>query len=238
MRAVCSHGSQRCSALQIGHPRDGVRLRAVRLVIAMGLLAACRFGFDAVPRDDGAREDVPVVLQLEPDAASDGPAGCPNIAERCNSTDDDCDMQVDEGVCDTNCVMRSGGGYSFQICPTPRSWNVARAECESRGYVLARIDNATQNQLVYDEARLSTSATDAIWIGGSDLATEGSWTWTDGTVFWTGGTTVTYARWGQGEPSNNSNVEHCAHLFITGQRASEWNDGRCYVLRQYACRTP
>jgi hypothetical protein len=200
--------------------------------LVLTALAACgRVGFDAGPSRDGG-------LATELDAGADGPPGCPNVAERCNGIDDDCDAMVDEGVCDTDCATEQHGGVTYQFCPTPRSWGGARAECESRGLVLARIDSATQNQLVYDRARVLTSATDALWLGGTDVDMEGRWAWTDGTVFWDSGASFAYVNWGAGEPSNNDSVEHCMHMLLQGSRASRWNDGRCFVLRQYGCRSP
>ena len=67
------------------------------------------------------------------------------------------------------------------------------------------------------------------WLGGTDMAVEGTWIWADGLeagdVFWTGGpggSTTTFANWHAGEPNNSGN-EDFLHTNFFGPDGL-WND--------------
>ena len=77
-----------------------------------------------------------------------------------------------------------------------------------------------------------TSLSASGWLGGSDVAEEGTWRWMDGpeagTVFWTGGANgvaTGYANWKAGEPNDLGGVEHYARTEAGGG----WNDGRNFT---------
>ena len=125
------------------------------------------------------------------------------------------------------------------------SWSTARAVAldsrfgEAQGY-LATITSEEENDYLAEKVVSDT------WIGASDLATEGVWTWADGpetgTQFWQGdlnaGNAATtnygsvvpggYANWGGNEPNNNylTHGEDCAHMYgsASGGNAGYWND--------------
>ena len=57
------------------------------------------------------------------------------------------------------------------------------------------------------------------WIGATDAALEGAWYW-DGT-----GQSLTYTNWGQNQPDNNSDMEHCA--LLSYKNTLMWYDYDC-----------
>jgi len=73
------------------------------------LLGGCSCDDDAPARSDAGPADAAPPDADVPDAAPDaGAADCPGygqvpVPEQCNAFDDDCDGEVDEGVCDDPC---------------------------------------------------------------------------------------------------------------------------------------
>ena len=55
---------------------------------------------------------------------------------------------------------------------------------------------------------------DGIWIGATDEGNEGIWKWVDGS-------SVTYAKWGKGQPNNKGSAEHYAMIWTNDW---SWSD--------------
>ncbi len=71
-------------------------------------------------------------------------------------------------------------------------------------------------------------------MGGTDPATEGTWTWSNGEG-WSYDNTPSTAPWSGGEPNDASGSEDCAELLPHDQ----FNDLSCDTLRQLAlCEVP
>jgi hypothetical protein len=70
-----------------------------------------------------------------------------------------------------------------------------------------------------------------MWIGGNDMATEGTFLWEDGTAF---ADTPGAIQWGPGEPNDSSSQEDCVQLYKSD---SEWylNDVPCAVVHYSVC---
>lgn len=68
------------------------------------------------------------------------------------------------------------------------------------------------------------------WIGASDLAEEGTYTWTSTNKL------ITYAIWGNDEPNNRHGDEHCIELFHT-QDYWIWNDHVCEYEFYFICES-
>ncbi|CAC5391464.1 unnamed protein product [Mytilus coruscus] len=66
-----------------------------------------------------------------------------------------------------------------------------------------------------------------MWIGAHDIGHEGTWRW----IY--DNTTVNYANWGLGEPSNRDRNENCAEMWEAA--SYRWNDRVCTSVLQYIC---
>jgi len=84
------------------------------------------------------------------------------------------------------------------------SWAQAQAAAVGMGGYLANITSAAENTYVFTNVTQGAGA----WIGGSDAAQEGVWTWANGPesgqTFWTvGGSNGGYANWWGTEPNDS-----------------------------------
>jgi len=166
------------------------------LAIAVGLGAGCHaaididLGVDAPPGQDGSTVDSGTGTGI--DATPDA---APCTGGNANATDG------------TTCYEA--------FLSLPLSWADAEAVCETRGGRLARIDSSTENQLI-----ATLAGANRAWIGGTDLAVEGSFVWADGAP-------LAYTNWRTGEPNNgNGNFEEDCAL-IEGQNGGTWDDRPC-----------
>jgi Lectin C-type domain len=113
------------------------------------------------------------------------------------------------------------------------------------GGYLATVTSAEENQFLLN-LMTSSGPNQAGWLGGSDAATEGTWTWTGGaeagTVFWNGladgsAPAGQYQNWAVGEPNEfwlhlNPPVlanEDYLQMFPSGA----WNDIYATALQGY-----
>lgn len=91
----------------------------------------------------------------------------------------------------TSDVVNPANGHIYRLLP-PTSWAAAEAEAVSLGGHLATIRSASEQQWVWSTFG---SASDILWIGINDVATEGTFAWTSGEP-------VTYTDWGPNAPDN------------------------------------
>jgi VCBS repeat-containing protein len=105
----------------------------------------------------------------------------------------------------TPTALTSFGGHFYRYVPSAGiSWTSARAQASAMGGHLANISSAAENSFIQNSVKPAVAA----WIGASDAAQEGTWTWADGAeagqTFWLGnggGSAVTYANWWGTEPN-------------------------------------
>ncbi|HUS90208.1 MAG TPA: lectin-like protein, partial [Phycisphaerae bacterium] len=90
------------------------------------------------------------------------------------------------------------------------TWADAEAAAVARGGHLATINDAVENQWVWDRFH---SWRNELWIGLTDQAVEGTFEWISGEP-------VVYTNWAFGEPSNSGNEDY-VHLWGP---VGEWND--------------
>jgi len=112
----------------------------------------------------------------------------------------------------------------------------AEANAAAAGGYLATVTSAEENQFLFNLMTSSGFATGG-WLGGSDVANEGTWIWTGGaetgTVFWNGlsdgsAPANQYTNWEVGEPNEFwlhltppiALDEDYLHMWATGT----WND--------------
>ena len=129
-------------------------------------------------------------------------------------------------------VFFPDNGHLYKFITGSIDWNTAETAAIGQtaygvnGY-LATITSQAENDFI--SPRLSADG----WIGASDNASEGQWTWVTGpetgTLFWVGeaaGSLVPgqYANWNTGEPNNSPPSENCAEYY---SGSSKWNDLPC-----------
>ena len=126
-------------------------------------------------------------------------------------------------------IADGGNDHYYEYIESNESWTDSRAAAlgmthlGESGY-LATATSAAENNF------LTFMVSGAIgWLGGTDMATEGTWMWADGPeagdVFWTGGpggSTTTFANWHAGEPNNDSNEDFLHTNFFAADGL--WND--------------
>ena len=99
----------------------------------------------------------------------------------------------------------------------PRSWPDASMRCTLTGGRLVSLHSSGDFDRAQAALRAAGLVYERVWIGGNDLAHEGSWVWVDGTPV------SGYVSWAPGEPNNAGNNEDCLQLRGDGY----WNDAKC-----------
>jgi uncharacterized repeat protein (TIGR02543 family) len=86
----------------------------------------------------------------------------------------------------------------FSIVSGSFTWQQARYDARSKGGDLASFPNEDRwNRAMQGMEETALDDFTGLWIGASDAAVEGSWTWVNGEGF-------SFARWGTGRPSTTS----------------------------------
>lgn len=154
--------------------------------------------------------------------------------EVCDGLDNDCANGVDDGVtCPTNCTGVAFGGNGYQFCDYPVAWQVAHDNCVAQGMHLAKVDSDEENTFIGTTAFATSAA--YVWLGGDDIAAEGSWHWQDGTLFWTGDSAGNapvgvYTHWYPGYPQA-AGTKDCLEM----RDDYTWDDKTCGQSKQYVC---
>ena len=65
-----------------------------------------------------------------------------------------------------------------------------------------------------------------IWLGATDIQSEGVWIWNSS------GSALTYTNWSLGDPDNYGGNENCLHMW---HNLGEWNDAYCYSSLAILC---
>ncbi|MEL6274397.1 MAG: DUF5018 domain-containing protein [Bacteroidota bacterium] len=132
-------------------------------------------------------------------------------------------------------------GKTYQVIKTPLSWTEAAEAAVARGGYLAEINDFDEQTAIFNALNGPANIDPlqflrpAVWLGGNDLAEEGSWIWDgdndgNGIPFWNGGVDGMaidnrYTRWGQ-EPDNAGNQDGLAMMIgaTVINEPSQWND--------------
>jgi hypothetical protein len=127
------------------------------------------------------------------------------------------DAAPDARVCSGGGTLAPDGSCFLHVT-TPVSYAAARTACMALGGHLAYLKDATID--AYAESFIGAVDT---WIGGNDIATEGTFVWDDGTTF-------SFTNWHTGEPNDGLGMyaEDC--VLIAGARVGkQWDDRPCDV---------
>jgi hypothetical protein len=111
---------------------------------------------------------------------TDGSGSGTPATELCNGIDDDGDGEIDEGACPETVVTDPSTGRAYMLVATHMDWPDAQAHCLTYGYTLATIDDATENELVWElvyEGDDGVGYIDAhTWLGYHEPVGD-SWQW-------------------------------------------------------------
>ncbi|XP_059209670.1 CD209 antigen-like protein E [Centropristis striata] len=130
----------------------------------------------------------------------------------------------------TSCYFHSISG------PNPlKNWSDSREDCIRRGADLAVIDNLEEqiNLFEYLPKQVPSIPSwgirrEGIWIGLTDIQTEGNWTWINNV------TLQNERYWIQGEPINHGE-EDCAALLNMKKPRATWFYANCQEKKEWLC---
>ena len=120
-----------------------------------------------------------------------------------------------------------------------KTWHNANAECKGLGAQLVKIESAEENDFL--RRTFLKAPTGTYWIGLTDQEEEeeGKWICTDRSLL------GNYSNWGNTNPNNLGNGQHCGHIvkgtdyqlegYIFRNYNGEWNDFKCHAQLEYIC---
>ena len=190
---------------------------------------------------DGADSDCDGVVLDDFDQDEDGYTICtgdcgegtpttnPDGTEGCNGRDDDCNGVIDENQACWDCS--NSGGRLF--CEDATDWQGAVDLCAWWGLTLLKVEDEADNASVAATAEALHSGFGTPppwWMGLSDSASEGVYTWLDGT-------SPTFTSWGQSQPDDTTASSNCVEF---NHRANvdlgDWNDTSCATAHGFVCQ--
>ena len=104
-------------------------------------------------------------------------------------------------------VAFEGGRYA--LIEETKSWDDAKAYCESLGGTLVCVGSAEENAFVQSLIPEDSGC----WLGATDEGHEGDWRWVDGSDF-------EYEDWERGQPDNYEDRQH--HMVV--KQGGRWDD--------------
>ncbi len=167
------------------------------------------------------------------DTSGGGTSATGDPSEVCDGMDDDGDGLVDE-VSPTNtvcndCDLEQFEGHAYWFCPSYLAWSDARDACEALGADLASVHDLAGDQFLRGHLPSDGgSFRDRFWLGGNDIAVEGTFEWTDDTPW-------DYSAWSPGEPNNAGMGQDCMGIRTD---FPGWNDAPCTTSIPFVCRAP
>uniref|UniRef100_A0A3B4Z6H9 C-type lectin domain-containing protein n=1 Tax=Seriola lalandi dorsalis TaxID=1841481 RepID=A0A3B4Z6H9_SERLL len=103
-------------------------------------------------------------------------------------------------------------GSLYYNSSNEKTWQESRKDCIQKGADLTIINNREEQKY--------------LWIGLTDIETEGKWKWVDGTP-------LTRSFWDSKEP-NGKTLENCGQIKNPNLQ-NNWNDERCSNTHNWIC---
>lgn len=118
-------------------------------------------------------------------------------------------------------------GHKYELYNESMTWESAKLFCEKKGGHLVTISDEKENEFVNGMRcrNLSTDYQQSIWLGGSDAANEGTWSWITGEPF-------TYSNWEPNEP-NGGTSQNYLQMYSSGNWDDVQNEAGRFVLCEY-----
>ncbi|CAG2206749.1 unnamed protein product [Mytilus edulis] len=118
-----------------------------------------------------------------------------------------------------------------------KTWNEAKEFCETWGGRLATVSSISENEYMIRRLGDATS----IWLGGTDLKSEGTWVWNNYSQEETE-KLIQPTFWGPNQPNNYYQDQHCLAFFKFYNDGSvwtldgyAWDDEQCHLQFQFMC---
>ena len=118
------------------------------------------------------------------------------------------------------------GNSCYMVTDSSFPWSSARDECIKFGGILAVPRSLEENDFI---ATLIPDGKNA-WIDCNDLETEGIWECREANM------EVTYRNWGNGQPNNRYDQEHCAYISRYWGSRRQWYDEHCDTNHLAVCK--
>jgi hypothetical protein len=124
--------------------------------------------------------------------------------------------------CPKGAIKWQSNCYLFE--PNQTAFIVAEEQCNNLGGHLTSIHDGFTNNFIAQNAGLYFQESTMVdfWIGGSDMASYGNWTWTDGSNF-------LFTEWNH---NKNATGEDCLSQSLMDGR---WNAQDCFKRKPYVC---
>ena len=118
-------------------------------------------------------------------------------------------------------------GHKYELYNESMTWESAKLFCEKKGGHLVTISDEKENEFVNGMRcrNLSTDYQQSIWLGGSDTANEGTWSWITGEPF-------TYSNWELNEP-NGGTTQNYLQMYSSGNWDDVQNEAGRFVVCEY-----
>ena len=112
--------------------------------------------------------------------------------------------------------------HCYKFIQTKKTWSGAKTYCVGQGGYLVTVYSQAENDFVDNFVNSN------VWMGGSDIASEGTWIWEDGKAW------GSYQNFASDEPNNGAGGgEDCLEMWKDNGR---WNDAPCVNGKSSVCK--
>ena len=156
----------------------------------------------------------------EGDCDDSDPSFNPEALDACGVVaDENCDLS--DGVCLNDGASATFNGHNYKYFATGANWGTAVSNCIGEGGYLVHLDTQAEANFVASIVGMGTG----VWVGTSDLESEGTWELTNGNAW-------PLSNWASAEPTGDT-AQNCARLnrITLGQI----EDTDCSTLAPYVC---